>query len=221
MTEQTGEAPPPHRSPLEWFRDSFAAGVAIVLPFAVTFWILWAVVTFIDRRVMPFLPPSWRIYAESIPGVGVVIAVIGLTLLGALAANLIGGAIVHWGERIVGRLPLVRSIYGGAKQILKQLAAPDRQSFQEAVLVEFPHEGIWAIGFITSEQPGIAGLDDDVVAVYVPHVPVPASGFLLYVPRGKLKSLGLPPEEALKRVISLGLITEDPSPGPRSALNRS
>ena len=206
------EEPPPHRHPtfFEWLRNSFAAGVAIVLPFAVTFWIIWAFVTFVDRQLIPFLPKDWRIYAESIPGIGVVIALVSLTMLGAFAANLIGGYIVHGGERLLARVPLVRSIYGGSKQIMKQLASPERTSFQEAVLVEFPREGVWAIGFVTNSMPDIPDLAPETVAVYVPHVPVPASGFLLYVPRTKLRPLGLPPEEALKRVISLGLIKAEP-----------
>jgi uncharacterized membrane protein len=214
--ENLDPTPRHHRSPWEWFRNSFAAGVAIVLPFAVTFWIIWTFVTVVDHRVLPLMPSELHRYVDEIPGAGVVIAVISLTLLGALAANLIGGAIVGWSETLLARIPLVRSIYGGSKQILNQLAAPDRQSFKEAVLVEFPHAGVWAIGFVTSEAPGIAALDPDCVAVFVPHVPVPASGFLLYVPRASLKPLGLPPEEALKRVISLGLIKDEGSPASRS-----
>ncbi|HVY02891.1 MAG TPA: DUF502 domain-containing protein [Caulobacterales bacterium] len=209
MTDDSSAPAPPARfSPWEWFRNSFAAGVAVVLPFAVTFWIIWSFVSFVDQRVVPFLPEPWQGYANAIPGIGVVIAVVGLTLLGALAANLIGGVIVHWSERLLARVPLVRTIYGGSKQIFSQVASPERTSFHEAVLVEFPRPGLWMIGFVTSDAPGIAALDPDMVAIYVPHAPVPASGFVIYVSRAQLKPLGMPAEEALKRILSLGLIKD-------------
>ncbi len=213
--------PPAPRDPAWlWIRNSFAAGVAIVLPFAVTAWIIWSFVTFVDARVVPLMPAALQPYTDAIPGAGVVAALAAITLVGALAANLVGAEIVRVSERLVSRLPLVRSIYGGSKQIFKQIAAPDRTSFQEAVLVPFPSPGAWAIGFITNDTPdeGPAGLGADIVAVYVPQAPVPTSGFLLYLPRHTLRPLSLAPEEALKRVISLGIIKrEDAEPAPGAA----
>jgi uncharacterized membrane protein len=199
-----------------WLRNHFAAGVAIVLPFAVTFWLIWTFVSFVDQRVAPLLPQEWQPYAEAIPGAGVLIALIGITMLGALAANLLGRLLVETTERILARVPLVRSIYGGSKQIFNQLAAPDRTSFKEAVLVEFPRPGAWVIGFVTSERldAGPAALGETIVAVYVPHAPVPTSGFLIYVSRAALRPLGLSPDEALTRVISLGLIKDEPDASP-------
>jgi uncharacterized membrane protein len=145
---------------------------------------------------------------------GVVIAVVGITLLGAMAANLFGRLIVSTSETLLARVPLVRSIYGGSKQIFNQIAAPDRTSFQEAVLVEYPNPGVWTIGFVTTAEidASIAVQGQDVVAVYIPFAPIPTSGFLLYVPRANLRAMGMGPDEALKRVISLGLIKEEPTP---------
>lgn len=192
-----------------WLRDSFLAGVAVVLPFVVTAWLIWIVVRFIDTRVEPVLPPGLEFFAN-FPGGGVLVAVAALTLIGALAGNLAGRFIVNTADRGIANLPLVRSIYGGAKQVFKQVAAPERTSFKQAVLVEFPMVGSYALGFITNEDTAEVHNDTglDLVAVYVPQAPIPTSGFLLYLPRSALTPIALPPDAALKRVISLGIIRE-------------
>ena len=203
--------PKRHFNLLAWVRNSFLAGVALVLPFVVTVWLIWLVVSFIDNNVAPLMPARLQPFTASIPGAGVVIAVAALTLVGALAGNLIGRWFVHAADRFIANLPLVRSIYGGAKQVFKQVAAPERTSFKQAVLVEFPQPGSYAIGFITNEDTAEVAHDIgvDLVAVYVPQAPIPTSGFLLYLPREAMRPLAIPPEEALKRVISLGIIRKE------------
>ena len=195
-----------------WLRNSFLSGVALVLPFVVTAWLIWMVVTFIDTRVEPLVPPEIG-FLKSIPGGGLLLAIAALTLVGALAGNLVGRWIVSTADSGIANLPLVRTIYGGAKQVFKQVAAPERTSFKQAVLVEFPQPGSYAIGFITNEDTSevAADIGADLVAVYVPQAPIPTSGFLLYLPRATLKPLSIPPDEALKRVISLGIIKQEPS----------
>lgn len=201
---------------LVWLRNNFFYGVAVVLPFAITFWLIWSVVSFIDDGVIPLLPPSMRPAAEAFPGAGLAIALVSLTALGALTANLVGRYVVRTSERVVNQVPLVRTIYGGAKQVLGNLSAPKRQSFQQAVLFEFPQPGVWTIGFITNENTqeisAIAG--EDLVAVYVPQVPVPTTGFLQYLARSKLRPLPFGPEDALKMCISLGILGEGQGPAP-------
>lgn len=209
---------------LVWLRNNFFYGVAVVLPFAVTFWLIWSFVSFIDDRITPLLPPDLRPVAEALPGAGVLIALVGLTAVGALAANLVGRMVVRAGERLVNRVPLVRSVYGGAKQVFENLSTPKRQSFKQAVLFEFPQPGVWTIGFITNEDTQeisrIAG--EELVAVYVPQVPVPTTGFLQYLSRDRLRPLPFGPEDALKMCISLGMLGEakiTPAghpPGPRT-----
>jgi uncharacterized membrane protein len=193
-----------------WLRNSFLAGVALVLPFVVTMWLIWMVVSFIDTRVEPLIPEQLNILTQ-FPGGGVLVALLALTLVGALAGNLVGRWIVSTADQGIANLPLVRTIYGGAKQVFKQVAAPERTSFKQAVLVEFPQPGSYAIGFITNENTAEVARDigEELVAVYVPQAPIPTSGFLLYLPRTAFRPLSIPPEEALKRVISLGLIKDE------------
>lgn len=196
---------------LTWLRNSFLAGVALVLPFVVTGWLIWIVVNFIDNNVTPVLPTGLQPFVESIPGAGVIIGLAMLTLVGALAGNLFGRWLVDGADQFIGNLPVARTIYGGAKQVFKQVAAQERTSFKEAVLVEFPKPGSWAIGFVTNDDASdiAQGLGEDLVAVYVPHTPIPTSGFLLYLHRAELRPLTIAPEQALKRVISLGLINSE------------
>jgi uncharacterized membrane protein len=172
--------------------------------------VIWLVVTFIDTNVEPLVPQSLEML-KAFPGGGVLLAVATLTLVGALAGNLVGRWIVDTADTGIANLPLVRTIYGGAKQVFKQVAAPERTSFKQAVLVEFPSPGTWTIGFITNENTTEVASDigADLVAVFVPHAPIPTSGYLLYLPRAALKPLQIGPEEALKRVISLGIIRQD------------
>lgn len=210
---------PPMPSPNEshkfniflWLRNSFLAGVAVVLPFVVTVWLIWLVVSLIDNNVAPLIPTRLKPIAQAFPGGGVLVAVVVLTLVGAILGNFIGRWIVDALDKGIANLPLVRSIYGGAKQVFKHVAAPERTSFKEAVLVEFPTPGAWVIGFITNEDTTEVAHDigENLVAVYVPHAPLPTSGFLLYMPRSALKPLKIGPDEALKRVISLGIIRDE------------
>jgi len=204
--------PAPHRpfNLLAWLRNSFLSGVALVLPFVVTAWLIWLVVTLIDTRVEPLVPPELEILTR-FPGGGLLLALAVLTMVGALAGNLVGRWIVDTADNGIANLPLVRTIYGGAKQVFKQVAAPERTSFKEAVLVEFPLPGSYAIGFITNEDTAEVASDigANLIAVYVPQAPIPTSGFLLYLPRSALKPLAIKPDEALKRVISLGIIRNE------------
>ncbi|HEX8901276.1 DUF502 domain-containing protein [Vitreimonas sp.] len=200
---------------LAWLRNSFLAGVAVVLPFVITIWVIWMVVTFIDNNVEPLVPDQLA-FLKTFPGGGLLLALTALTLVGALASNFIGRWSVGAADKAIANLPLVRSIYGGAKQVFKQVAAPERTSFKQAVLVEFPMPGSYALGFITNEDTTevAADIGQDLVAVYVPQAPIPTSGFLLYLPRTALKPITLPPEDALKRVISLGIIRDADSAPP-------
>lgn len=194
--------------PWTWLRNSLLAGVALVLPFVLTAWLIWMVVSFIDYTVQPLFPQALRPMAQAVPGMGVLFTIFGLTIVGAAAGNLIGRFVVDAADQFISNLPVVRSIYGGAKQVLQQVAAPERTSFQRAVMVQFPLPGTWAIGFVTNEDTTEVAHDtgEPLVSVFVPHVPLPTSGFLLYLPASALRPVSMTPEEALKRILSLGIV---------------
>lgn len=198
----------PPRAPFSfsrWLRNAFFSGVAVVLPFAVTFWLIWALIGFIDGTMLGWLPDDIEAQARQVPGTGVVLAVLIVIGFGALTANLIGRILLTETEMFVNKVPLVRTIYGGAKQLFQQIANRERSSFKEAVLVEFPGAGLWSIGFVTNDDGKVLiGGEEDVVSVYIPLAPIPTTGYLIYVKRSALRPYPLGVEDALKRVLSLG-----------------
>lgn len=202
------------KRPLEWLRNWFITGIVVAAPIGITIWLVWSFVSFVDNRIKPLIPPRWNpeTYLQfALPGLGIVIAVVGLTLLGALTANLIGKSLIRSGERVVNRVPLVRSVYGVLKQVFETFASQDATSFKEAVMIQFPREGIWTVAFITNRNPGgeIAEHVKNAVAVFVPNAPNPATGFILYVPAETIVPLKMSVEQAAKLVFSVGILTPE------------
>ena len=150
---------------------------------------------------------------------GVLILLVGMTVIGFFTANLLGRSLIRFGERLVDRMPVIRSIYGALKQIFETVLAQSSTSFREVVMVEYPRRGLWALAFVTSETKGEVQnlLTDDVVNIFLPTTPNPTSGFLLFVPRATLIPLHMTVEEGIKLVISGGLVTP---PDPRSEEER-
>lgn len=201
---------PPKGGLLTTLRNWFFAGVVVAAPLGITVWLVWSFVVLVDEAVTPWLPASWdpqNWLGFSLPGLGIVIAVIALTLLGALVANLFGQTMVRLGELLVARVPLVRSIYSILKQVVETIASNDSSSFKEAVLVEYPGKGLWVLGFVTSRTPDveIACQLEGVVSVFVPSSPNPAMGQLVYVTPERIRPLDMPVEKAAKLVISFGI----------------
>ncbi len=207
------EAQKPKRSWLSLhIRRHFLAGVLVTAPLAITAYIVWVIVTWVDGRITPLIPPEYNpgtYLPFPVPGLGLVIVFVVLTLIGALTAGLVGQFLLHLGERIVGRMPVVRSVYGAIKQIFETVLAQQSSAFREVVLVEYPRRGIWAIGFITGFTEGQVQEDtvEDVVNVFLPTTPNPTSGFLLFVPRNDLVVLAMTVEEGIKMVVSGGIVT--------------
>ena len=209
-------------------RAYFFAGVLVSTPIAVTIALALWFIEFVDSHVVPLIPVHWNpnTYIQdyfgitlSVPGVGVVVLAVVITLIGALTAGFLGRFIIRTGENIVARMPVVRSIYSASKQILETVFRDQSEAFREAVLVEYPRRDAWTIAFITGRTTGEvqARTPDDVVNVYVPTTPNPTSGFLLYVPVKDLKPLEMSVEDAVKMVISVGMVTPpyDPTAKPR------
>ena len=208
---------------LKKLRAYFFAGVLVMAPIAVTIALALWFIEFVDSHIVPLIPGHWNpnTYIQdyfgiklSVPGVGVVVLVVVITLIGALTAGFLGRFLVRTGENVVARMPVVRSIYSASKQILETVFRDQSEAFREAVLVEYPRRDLWTIGFITGRTTGEVQqkTSDEVVNVYVPTTPNPTSGFLLYVPEKDLIPLDMPVDEAVKMVISVGMVTPHYNP---------
>lgn len=211
-----------HRTMLGSFRTNFLTGLGVVLPIGVTVWVIWAFVGWIDSWILPFIPFAWRPETLisrylgydtpfSVPGVGVVLFLIFTVIVGWIAKGLIGRSLLSWGERAVNRMPVVRSVYTGLKQISESVFKQGDAKFDRACLVEFPRKGIWSLGFVSTAAKGeIAEKipdDDRILTVFLATNVIPPSGFLIYVPRRDvilLERIGV--EDAAKLILSAGLV---------------
>lgn len=199
---------------MEHLRGYFIAGILVTGPIALTLYLVWAFVDFIDRSVGHILPDEYnpQTYLPfHVPGLGLILAVIGLTLIGAATAGVMGRVFLRMSERILARMPVVRGIYGAVKQIFETVLAKQSNSFREVVLVEWPRKGMWTVGFVTAAVEGeireLAG--EDPLAVYIPTTPNPTSGYLIFVPRAEVVTLSMSVEDAIKYVISTGIVAPE------------
>lgn len=209
--------PPKKLSFLHRMRRYFLTGLVVAAPIGITIYIGWWFITFVDDNVKPLIPSVYNpenYLPFSIPGLGLVAVIIFLVVLGALTANLFGRALIRFGERIVDRMPIVRSVYGTLKQIFETVVEQDNKSFSDVVLVEYPRKGIWAIAFVSAENTSEIQdkMDDHVVNLFLPTTPNPTSGFLLFVPKKDLIYLDMTPDQGAKYVISAGLVNPEDLP---------
>jgi uncharacterized membrane protein len=193
-------------------RAYFLAGILVTAPISLTLYLAWLFVAFVDDSVTPLIPARYNpetYLPFTIPGLGVVVVFVTLTLIGMLTAGYVGRLLVRASEGILARMPVVRSVYGATKQIFETVLANQSQAFREVVLIEYPRRGIWALGFITGHTKGeVQNLTtDDVVNVFVPTTPNPTSGFLLFFPRSDIHVLDMTIEEGIKMVVSGGIVT--------------
>jgi uncharacterized membrane protein len=210
----SAETPPPRRrSPWgvrEHLKGYFIAGIVVTGPTLLTLYIIWLIVTFIDSSVGALLPSVYnpQTYLH-VPGFGLVIVVLGLTLIGALTAGVLGRVYVRLSDRVLARMPVVRGIYAAVKQIFETVLAKQSNSFREVVLVQWPRPGMWTIAFVTAAVEGELQrrTGADTIAVYVPTTPNPTSGYLMFVPRKDVITLEMSVEDAIKYVISTGIVT--------------
>jgi len=200
-----------------WLRGRFFAGMVIAAPLAATYFILQFLITFIDNRVKPLLPPllkpeTYTNYA--IPGFGVLVLIIALTVLGAVTANLIGRSLLSLTDRVLSRIPIVRNVYAALKQLTEVLTNNQQASFDRCVMVEYPKAGSWCIGFVSSHAKGEIGakLGTQKIGVFVPTTPNPTSGFLIYVDETESIPLQMTVEEGAKMILTAGLVVPDFEP---------
>jgi len=211
---------------LQRFRGNFFTGLVIIAPILLTVYLIWWIITLVDGLIVPWVPsiynPSYYL-GQDIPGFGVVVFLLFTSAVGALTKGLFGRQLIKFGEAIVDRMPIVRSIYNALKQIAETVLSQTNSSFQHACLVEYPRKGIWAIAFVSTVTKGEVNAltgDQVVLSVFLPTTPNPTSGFLLFVPKADVILLDMSVEEAAKLVISAGLVTppyKDPNALPLKA----
>jgi uncharacterized membrane protein len=209
-----GEGPklPPKPGFVHRLRTYFLTGLVVAGPVAVTLWLVWYFVTWVDNWVRPLIPADYRpdtYLPVNIPGSGLVIVFLALTLLGFLAANLIGRKLVDLGESLLGRMPIVRPIYRTTRQIFHTLFSKSESSFRKVALVEFPSPGMWSLVFLTqSPSEEISGRlpETDYVSAFMPCTPNPTTGFFFYVPRRGVIELDISVEQAMTVIMSAGIV---------------
>ncbi len=216
MTTPFDDEPPKRPGLIARLRSSFLTGLVVIAPVAMTVWLIWSVIGWIDSVVLPLVPGSFKpdqFIGLNLRGYGVVIFLIFTVIVGWIAKGLIGRSLIGFAEGLVVRMPVVRSIYSGVKQIAETVFAQTDRSFEKACLVQYPRKGIWAVGFISTEAKGEvaqqAGNEGTLLSVFVPTTPNPTSGFLLFFPKDDVIELDMSVEEAAKLVISAGLVYPD------------
>lgn len=214
--------PKPRRPGLfSGLRSSFLTGIVVIAPVSLTIWLIWTLMGWVDGFVLPLVPDRFNpeeYIGINLRGVGVIIFLLFTITVGWVAKGLIGRSLIRFAESFVERMPVVRSIYSGVKQIAETIFAQTDRNFEKACLIQYPRKGIWAIGFISTDARGeVADKAETVgglVSIFVPTTPNPTSGFLLFFPREDVIELDMSIEDAAKLVISAGLVypnSKDPT----------
>jgi uncharacterized membrane protein len=201
-------------------RNYFLTGLIVAGPVAITIYLSWWFIQLIDGWVKPFVPAVYlpETYLPfTIPGFGLVIGLIALTLVGFLTANLVGRSLLDLGEAVLDRMPVVRGIYKGVKQIFETVFKQDGHSFRQVGLIEWPGEGLWSLCFITVPAEGALAKQlpaGDHVCVFVPCTPNPTTGYLVIMERARVKEIDVTTDEAFKLLMSMGIIQPAERPAP-------
>ncbi|MBO9536758.1 DUF502 domain-containing protein [Herbaspirillum sp.] len=194
-------------------RKYFITGLLILVPLAITLWVLNLIIGTMDQSLL-LLPPSWRpesLLGFYIPGLGTILTLLIIFLTGVAARNFIGRQIVSVWEGILTRIPVVKSIYSSVKQVSDTLFSSSGNAFRKAVLIQYPRHGSWTIAFLTGTPGGEVKnhLEGDYISVYVPTTPNPTSGFFLMLPRAESIELEMSVDEALKYIVSMGVVAPE------------
>ena len=193
-------------------KNYFLTGVLVTAPVVITFWIVTSLVNVFDRLVTPIIPyyinPNFYL-PRDVPGLGLIVLFIFLVFIGFITANFFGSWVLKKTELIIHKIPLIKVFYKAIKQILETLLKGNSKAFREAVLLEYPRKGVWVIGFTTGKVEGAIKkkIKNELINVFVPTTPNPTSGFLLLVPRKDLKHLDVNVDDAIKTIVSAGIIT--------------
>lgn len=186
------------------------AGLLVLVPLAITLGVLNWIVGTLDQTLL-ILPAAWhpdKLLGFHIPGFGVLLTLAIVLLMGAIASNFLGRKLGHWGNLLLHRIPIVRSIYSSVKQVSDTLFSENGNAFRQALLVQWPREGVWTIGFLTGVPGGdvVNHLPGDYLSVYVPTTPNPTGGYFVMLPKTECIELKMSVDEALTYVISMGVV---------------
>ncbi|MEJ1158740.1 DUF502 domain-containing protein [Prosthecomicrobium sp. N25] len=200
-------------SAMAQLRNNFVTGIVVIGPLAITIFLARWFLEWVDSTVKPLIPAAWNpdsYLPFAVPGFGLMVALIGITMLGAMTASLIGRSLISYGEQLVDRTPFVRPVYKTIKQVFETVISNRANSFSQAGLIEWPRKGLWSIVFLSAPARGeIAdklGPDEDYVTVFIPTTPNPTGGYIMFVPRRDVRILDMSVEDAAKLVISAGLV---------------
>lgn len=193
-------------------RGYFLAGILVSAPISITIYLTYIFLNFVDSQVAKILPEQfyWDYYANAaVPGLGLLIAIVFFILIGWLATNFLGRIFIRVAEYLLDRMPIIRTLYGTIKQIFETVMASKSQAFREPVMMEYPRKGVWSIGFVTGRTEGEVQrlTENETINVFIPTTPNPTSGYLLFVPKKDLVFLEMSVEQAIKLVVSAGIIT--------------
>src|SRR5690349_22087178 len=188
----------------------FITGLLVLVPLFITVWVLTSLISMMDRSLL-LLPVEWRPKAQfgvEVPGLGAVLTLLIIFVTGLIATNFFGKRLILLWESLLARVPVVKSIYSSVKQVSDTLFSDSGNAFRQAVLVQFPHDGAWTIAFVTGTPGGdvVNHLQGDFVSVYVPTTPNPTGGYFLMLPRESVIALDMTVDEALKYIISMGVV---------------
>lgn len=203
-------------------RNHFVTGLVVVGPLAITVYLARGFLEWVDATVKPLVPAAWSpdtYLPFAVPGFGLLVALVGITILGAATASLVGRTLLSYGEDLVGRMPFVRPVYRTLKQIFQTFVSSRDQSFREVGLIEWPRSGVWSLVFVSgpakgevaerlsSERPEIAV--GDWLTVFIPTTPNPTGGYVMFLPRAEVRILAMSVEDGAKLVISGGIVTPE------------
>jgi uncharacterized membrane protein len=229
MTTETPDAPAPDNPERGWgrgmlrLRNYFLTGLVVTVPLFLTVYLTWSFIVWVDSWVTPIIPAAYTpdaFLTFHVPGFGLMVALVFITLLGFLTANLVGRKLVAYGEWIVNRTPLIRNLYRGLKQIVERAVSTGNRPFQTVGLIEYPRAGIWSVVFVMNTARGelrrrISESGEDILSVFVPTTPTALTGYVVLVPRSKCFILDMPAEDALKMIISAGVVTPESEGSPQ------
>lgn len=213
MTEPTEPHPARKKGFLAGLRASFLTGLVVISPIGLTLWLMWTVAGWVDGWVLPFVPQEFQpeqYIGLNVRGFGVIFFLVFTIIVGWLAKNIIGRSVLRFGESLVDRMPVVRSVYNGLKQIAETVFAQGETKFDRACLIDYPRPGIKAVAFVSSRSKGEIAAQgsaaDPLISVFMPTTPNPTSGFLMFVPESQVTYLDMTIEDAAKLIISAGLV---------------